>query len=357
MILSSAGLFQFEAVPDNQPFEQDKPSVQWKQLIINGLWFFLFSPFYLLFWSLRPKQPEELVQTFAFVSFNLIIFAVLAGCLLYFGIQIQLFFSMPIILIAQTILMAFILIKPFIKQTGLSLLMLTMPYPFLYQVTPIFPDGQIISAFGITSWWAFCAFVPFWLSYRHLILFQSMEQALTPIRKLIRLPAFFMFIWMLISSVLSITQTKNTFSETELEKLLSENKSVFVSIYESPCITCLLNQFAGQYLYPTNTLLTQDKLIFRQINQKTSLGQAFLKKYNIQSGISFYMLYGPNQKYGLRIENHYLQPEEWFDYLKLVGGLPTVKKIEITDAPLEETFVDTLKIQELILELKQKEKK
>lgn len=356
-VLSSFGLFQFEAIPDHQPFVMDTPDVQWSALILKGVWFFLFSPFYLLFWSLRPKQKEELVHVFAFVSLNLIGFAVLAGYVLYAGVPVLSFFPMPVVLLAQTVLMTFILIKPFIKMKGLTLLMLAMPYPFLYHVSLIFPAGQVLSAFGIAFWWAFCAFVPFWLTYRHVVLFQSMAMALTPIRKLIRLPAVLMFAWMVFASVLSITQTNNIFSESALEEALKAEQSVFVSVYNAPCLTCAVNQIVGKYMYPTNKLFMQNKIKFMQINQNTALGQAFLKKYNIKPGVSFYMLYGPIQKYGLRIENNYIQPEKWIEYLQAVGQIPNNEEIEIKDPPIEDTPIDPEKVKALIIELSQEENK
>lgn len=354
-LLSELGIYSIEAQPDNHPFEAELSAPKWGDWILGGIWFFLFSPFYLLFWSLRPQKQTELTQTFAFVSFNLILFAGITCALLFYGVQVQSFFAHPLILTIQCILLLYLLVKPFISLRGLTLLMLLMPYPFLYAVSARFPQGEFLSAFLLSLWWAFCAFTPFWLTYRHIKLFQSFGEALQPVRKIIRLPLVLMTIYMIIATLLSFFPLQNSFSEQELKTALAENKSVFITLDNPPCLSCALNRLTTHSLYPTDTLIRQDKLIVMNLNQHSSQAKDVLKKWNINTAESFFLLFGPNKPYGLQLNAHYIQPEEWFELLEAVGTISPEPATQITDPPADDVTINPEKIKELLLELKKEQ--
>lgn len=356
-LLSELGIYSIEAQPDNLPFEAELSAPKWGDWILCGIWFFLFSPFYLLFWSLRPQKQTELTQTFAFVSFNLILFTGIACALLFYGVQVQSFFAHPLILTIQCVLLLYLLIKPFISLRGLTLLMLLMPYPFLYTVSARFPHGEFLSAFLLSLWWAFCAFTPFWLTYRHITLFQSFGSALQPVRKIIRLPLVLMTCYTLVATMLAFFPMHNSFSEQEFKTALAENKSVFITLDNPPCPSCALNRLTTHLLYPTNTLIQQGNLIMMNLNQQSSQAKDFLKKLNINTAESFFLLYGPNKPYGLQLNAHYIQPEEWLNLLETVGAISPEPAIQITDTPTDDVTVNPEKIKELLLELKKEQRK
>ncbi len=344
-ILTSAGWYDLNIVPDNEPFTFDTPYFQLSNARWYGFYFLFFSPFYLLFWSMRPKNRAELSQTFYFVLVNMALFVIIWGCFLYFAVPVYRFFDLPIVLIAQCLLISYLLIKPFITQKQVLFLMLFLPYPFLYNITAKYTGGKFFDSFGTTFWWGFCAMLPFALTRAQPIIFQSLANAPKPVRKIIRLPLLILFVWTLFNAVLSLTQTENTYTEKALTQALAENKTVFLSVYRTPCPTCALNQYAGKHFQPTNAYVENNLMVFMQLNQNTPEGQAFLNKYNTPEGQSFNILYGPKQKYGVRIENKYIQPEDWIDYIGSVGGLPEPEKIFIDELNQEPVEIDYEKIE------------
>ena len=84
------------------------------------------------------------------------------------------------------------------------------------------------------------------------------------------------------------------------------------------------------------------------LNQDTLEGKSFLQKYRIQKGVSFGLLFGPQQTYGLRIENNYIHPQEWINYFDKVGLLPHETTVFIEDIPTEDIPIDEGKLKEFI---------
>lgn len=336
-LITSLGSFELEAVPENHPFIFDTPVFEGKRTLWYGFYFFFFSPLYLLFWSLRPKDNLELKRIFYFVTFNIIVFMLILGGLLYWNVPFESFFQTPAVLLLQTGLVFYLLCRPFIRRVGhISVLLFLMPYPFLYQLGYIFSTKSFFYTTALVAWWGFCAWLPYFFTFRHAILFQSFKNAERPIRQIIRLPLFIMFCWMSFAFVLSVFQSDHHFSEKELIKMVRNNQSVLVFVYRPPCISCTLNQVALQYLEPTSSLLQTGKLSFMTLNQQTPAGEEFLNKYRIQKGESFYLLFTPKQKYGERLQNHYIQPEEWTSYLSEAGIIETEKTLTFS----YDTFVE-----------------
>ncbi len=333
-LLTSMGWYNYDVVPDSEPFVLEKSRQYDNNYILQGWLFLFFSPFYLLFWSIRPQNKQELSRVFITILSVTCVFVLLMGTIRYYEIPISTFFNQPLILLLQTILIFLLLMKPFIPSKWLGILLLIMPYPFLYNAGVGMVKGNLGLAYGVAVWWGICALLPFILTRTQPIVFQMMNNAEKPIQKIIRLPLIIMFIWMILNTVLSLNYIENDYSEEKLTAALNENKTVFLSVYQSPCISCVANDFAGKYFYPTNFLTQDKKLLYMRLNQSTQAGKEFLSKYNILSGQSFNILYGPDQKYGKRIRNAYIRPEEWFKYLDAVGGLLKEKK-EKTE-PLKE---------------------
>ncbi len=346
-ILTSLGRFMFESVPDNQPFVIDEPIVSMWHFLFYGFYIFLFSPLYLMFWSLRPQNNEQLKQAYSFVVLNVIGFVVVWSILIYFHIPVYRLFYSKWIVLAQTMLVAYLVFKPFIKPLWIPLLLFCLPYPFLYTATIQMSGGQI-SSLLLVFWWGVCLLMPFILTHKHLIVFQSMSQALKPIQKIIRLPLLLMLIWMIISSIVSFLPTKNTFDEKMLQQALNKGEGVYISVYKQPCPICYINDYALKHFYPTDTYVAQKKVHVMMLNQDTLEGKSFLQKYRIQKGVSFGLLFGPQQTYGLRIENNYIHPQEWINYFDKVGLLPHETTVFIEDIPTEDIPIDEGKLKEFI---------
>ena len=346
-ILTSLGRFVFKAIPDNQPFVIDEPSISLWHFVFYGFWVFLFSPLYLMFWSLRPQNHEQLKQAYYFALLTVIGFVVLWSSLIYFDVAVHRLFYSKWVIFAQTILVLFLLIKPFIKPLWILILMFCVPYPFLYTASMQLPPKEISSVL-IVFWWGICLIFPFVMTHKHLILFQSMALAMKPIHKIIRLPFLLMFVWMSFSLVLSFMTPNNTFDEKLLQNALKKGEGVYVSVYTSPCPICVVNEYALTHFYPTDTYVKQQKLRIMTLNQNSVEGKDFLKKYRIQSGVSFGLLFGPKQTYGLRIENAYIHPQEWINYFDEVGLLPQEKAIFTEEILQEDVQIDENKLKEMI---------
>ena len=67
------------------------------------------------------------------------------------------------------------------------------------------------------------------------------------------------------------------------------------------------------------------------------------------------MLFGPNKPYGLQLNAHYIQPEEWFELLEAVGTISPEPATQITDPPADDVTINPEKIKELLLELKKEQ--
>ncbi len=333
-LLTSIGWYAYDVVPDNKPFTFDKPKQEGNNWFSLGWYFLFFSPFYLLFWSIRPKDQQALSHIVRIAAFSSLIFALLMGMVRYYEIPMYVFFNQPIVLLSQTILIFILIMKPYISVKWIPILLFIMPYPFLYEAGIGYAGGNWLRSYGVSFWWGFCGILPFVLTRCQPIIYQVMTNAQKPIQKIIRLPLSIMFAWMMFNTLLSVVYTRNDYNEEILTQAINENKNVFISVYQSPCLLCALNDYAGKHIYPTDLLQQDNRLIFMRLNQQTPEGQSFLQQYNVLPGQSFNILYGPAQKYGIRIENKYIRPEEWFEYLDMVGGLPKEKKEKVQ--PLKE---------------------
>lgn len=320
-LLTPDNWYETTILPDKKPFETMPLTFIWFDALLSGFMLIFFSVFYLLFWSIRPQNHQELKQIIKIVKKICVFIALIFGILLYANVPMENIMLHPILLIVQVGTLLYLLWRPFIKVKKVFVFLFLMPYPYLYEYFLTFPRYSVM-AFVLSAWWGFCCVLPFLLLQKCPQFFQALEQAQKPLNKLIRLPLIILLGWTSLLLYLTLFPPQNNFTESALKAALQENKSVFVSVQKNPCITCMANQLSAKYFYPTEAFVQNENLLLMTAYQTNCVGKKLSQRYNnTTNGISFNILYSPTYPSGIYIPNTYLETVDWEKYLIQIGLL------------------------------------
>lgn len=328
IIVSSFGTFETDLPVREIPFVTEENTYDFSFIFFSGFLFLFFSAFYLVFWSLRPHNTKQLTDQIRLIIYHAFLFPFLIALCLYIDIPIGQFLIRPEILVMQGILLIILLIRPYISLYFLPFFLIGMPYLFLGDYFLSVSPFQL-KVFGIALWWSCCAAAPFYLTRKALTLFQSLSTARYPVCLLIRFPLIISLGWLFL--IFTVPNFSVPFSQSALTKALQEDKTVFVAVENGPCLTCRLNFITLRFIEFSRSFFNQEKLILMSVSQNSKAGQKLLKKYGFKPTASFYLLYGPTGKSGIRIPNKYLQPEEWENYFNQVGLKQIPVRYSISD--------------------------
>lgn len=315
-LVSSQGTFETNLYPRFLPFILADRPADYPPALTSGLLLLFFSGFYLLFWSVRLVHREEFNKIWRQVYRYAFAFPFLIAGLLFFGVPIGLFFSHPIVLALQAILLIGLLIKPYISVRFLPVLLPMMPYLFLTDYFLSIPPFQW-GVFGIALVWSLCCAAPFYFTRRLPMLFQSFSTAQRPIRLIIRLPLIISLIG--IGCIFFLPDVAVPYSKEALQAALDENKSVYVTVENNTCLTCRINHLSVRFTDPARFYRQRGDFILMRVSQQSSEGKALLKNYGLSSSASFGLLFGPNDKNGYFMKNKYLKSSEWKAFFEQVG--------------------------------------
>ena len=319
-LLTPDNWYETTIFPDKKPFETIPPMFSWFNALLSGFILLFFSVFYLLFWSIRPQNHQELKKIIKIIKQLGVLVALVLGILLYANVPLGNIMLHPILLIVQLGILLYLLWHPFVQIKKAFVFLLLIPYPYLYEYFLTFPRYSIM-AFVLSAWWGFCCILPFLLLQKCPQFFQALEQAQKPLNKLIRLPLIILLGWTSLLLYLTLFPPQNNFTESALKTALQDNKSVFVSVQKNPCITCMANQLSAKYLYPTESFVQNENLLLMTAYQTNSIGKNLSHYYNTINGISFNILYSPTYPNGIYIPNTYLEIADWKKYLVQIGLL------------------------------------
>lgn len=317
-LLSSLGWFETTIKADDKPFVQDLVFFSWKTGFKNIFLFLFFSPFYLMFWSLRVKNKDDLILKIKRIKFIAFVFIVVLSVILYCQIPVVSFLKSVPVLCLQILLLIYLIYTPLVSINRLPLYLLIMPYPFLYDTILTFPKNQISAVLWSTLWVGSCL-LPFTALKNVPQFFNALETAQKPILKIMRLPLFILLFWISGLLFVSFYSPVSSYTEKQFDEAIQSGKNVFVTVENKACLTCVLNQVSTLWFDPIRTLVQEDKMVLMSVKQDSPEGRLFLQKYDIPQGVSFYLLASPNRTEGMRIENHYLQTEDWYHYLSEIG--------------------------------------
>lgn len=315
-IFSSLGVFEINLPVEEGPFLVKESSMGLSGIFVSGGVFFFFSVFYLLFWAIRPADQNALTRQLRSVLPVAFLFPFLLALCLFFGVPLGAFYSHPAVLGIQAILLAGLMIKPYISARFWLVLLPMLPYLFLtdffFSVLP-----YCFKVFLVGLWWSICCAAPFFLMRRLPQLFQSFAPAACPAGIYIRLPIGIM----LLSIILMFVLPQNTvpFSNGALEAALAQNKAVLVTLENGLNLITRLNNSNIPVVSPVSYFKEKGDLILMSVSQHSKEGKSLLNRSHINSGAPFYLLLGPKGKNGIYIENRYFQREDWADYLKQAG--------------------------------------
>ena len=128
-----------------------------------------------------------------------------------------------------------------------------------------------------------------------------------------------MLCWILGLLIVSFYTPVKSYTEKDFQEAIQADKSIFISVENKACLNCFFNQISASFVEPVASFVRDDKLVLLSVKQDSPEGRAFLQKYDIPQGVSFNLLITPIRMEGIRIENNYLQSEDWYKYLIETG--------------------------------------
>jgi len=143
---------------------------------------------------------------------------------------------------------------------------------------------------------------------------------------IIRLPQIILLLWIITTFIGQFAFQENKIKD--FEKYRNENKTIFVSIENSPCLHCLINKSILYHISKINNNLSDKDIKIITLKTNTKSGQDFLKKQKLDTKTNG-LLYGNELPYPLIIDKY--QPyENWQKYFNKVSTT-----INITDSYFE----------------------
>ncbi len=316
IVVSSLGTFEINLYPRKLPFLFVNQPFEYPSFFGGGLLFLFFSAFYLLFWSIRPDNQATLDKIGKKVYRWAFIFPFVIALCLFFGLPIGRILNHPIVLFFQIVLLIGLLIKPYINERLLPILLALMPYLFLSDYFLSVPSFRF-SVFRVAAGWSVCCILPFWFTRRLPNLFRSFSTAHRPIRLLIRLPLIISLAG--VGLTLFLPDVAAPYSKEALQAALNENQAVYVTVENNACFTCRLNHFYARFFELPGYFYHRGNLKLMRVSQQSKSGKELLANYGLSPTGSFGLLFGPDNKNGLFIQNKYLQTNEWKEIFEQVG--------------------------------------
>ena len=319
-LLSSQGAFDLKLPVQEGYFVPFKPDFSYLSILMAGVSLFFFSPILIVFLMLKntKKELKQQVKQIKYTLFgSAFLFAVAVYCFAGFK---NLFEVSTLTWFISFIVLSYMLFKPKVKLRWYILFFLVWPKPYLLETLYGLEERSFV-IFGVFGLWAFLCYMPFKI-------FQNTPKFFKEIKKvkqypyLIRIPQTVMLIWLLAVGVGNLVFENKSIQD--FSKLQSENKTIFVSVENGYCLSCLMNKMKLSYIQKTTNLILKDNLEILTIDTSSKEGKSFLKENHFLTS-SYGLLYGEKLPYPILIWGS-VDLEEWQKHLSEVTDTSDVNK-------------------------------
>ena len=319
-LISSLGAFDLKLPVSTGGYTPFKPQMSYISLFIGGVGLLFFSPLLLVFLMLKDTK-KALKHQVKVIKYTLFMGAFLLALCVYFFDGFKMFFEVPKTLwLIPFALLVYLFIKPKITMKEALFFVLVWPKPYLLDVLYSVESHSylIFVVFGV---WAFICYLPFKMC-------QNIPQFFKEIKKvkqypyLIRIPQAVMLVWLI------VVGAGHFFFESkkiqDFDNLIAQNKTVFISVENGYCLSCLFNKIKLAYIQKTTDLILNNNLEIITLDTKSQEGHTFLMKNHLDS-FSYGLLYGQKVPYPVLIWGS-VALEEWQKYLDEVTDISNMNK-------------------------------
>ncbi len=319
-LLSSQGAFDLKLPVQEGYFVPFKPEFSYWSVLTAGLSLFFFSPILIVFLMLKNTK-KELKQQVKQIKYTLF------GCAFLLAMGVYCFDGFKNLFEVSTLswfisfaILSYMLFKPKVKMSWYVFLFLVWPKPYLLETLYGIEERTFV-VFIVFVLWAFLCYVPFKI-------FQNTPKFFKEIKKvkqypcLIRIPQIVMLIWLLAVGVGNLVFENKSIQD--FSKLQSENKTIFVSVENGYCLSCLMNKIKLLYIQKTTNLILKNNLEILTIDTFSKEGKAFLKDNHFLTS-SYGLLYGEKLPYPVLVWGS-VDLEEWQKHLSEVTDTADVNK-------------------------------
>ena len=319
-LLSSQGAFDLKLPVQEGYFVPFKPDLSYWSVLTAGFGLFFFSPILIVFLMLKNTK-KELKQQVEKIKYTLFVCAFLlaAGVYCFDGFK-NLFEVLKLSWFIPFALLSYMLFKPKVKMVWYIFFFLVWPKPYLLETLYGIEERSFV-VFVVFGLWAFLCYMPFKI-------FQNTPKFFKEIKKvkqypyLIRIPQVVMLIWLLVVGVGNLVFENKSIQD--FSKLQSGNKTIFVSVENGYCFSCLMNKIKLLYIQKTTNLILKNNLEILTVDTFSKEGKAFLKENHFLTS-SFGLLYGEKLPYPVLIWGS-VDLEEWQKHLSEVTDTSDVNK-------------------------------
>ena len=319
-LLTSLGAFDLKLQVQEGVFVPFKPEFSYLSVLTAGMGLFFFSPIFVVFLMLNGTK-KALKQQVKQIKYILFAGAFLFVVGVYFFDGFKNLFEVPKWMWLVSLgAVCYLLFKPVVKMRWFVLFFLLWPKPYLLE-TLYGVEEKSLSIFVVFGIWVFLCYLPFKI-------FQNVPKFFKEIKKvkqypyLIRIPQVVMLMWLVTVGIGQFVFENKSISD--LSNLQSENKTIFVSVENGYCLSCLMNKMKLSYIQKTTNLILKDNLEILTVDTSSKEGRAFLKKNHLLSS-SYGLLYGERLPYPLFIWGG-VDLEEWQKHLSEVTDTSDVNK-------------------------------
>ena len=319
-LLSSQGAFDLKLPVQEGYFVPFKPDLSYWSVLTAGFGLFFFSPILIVFLMLKNTK-KELKQQVEKIKYTLFVceFLLAAGVYCFDGFK-NLFEVLKLSWFIPFALLSYMLFKPKVKMVWYIFFFLVWPKPYLLETLYGIEERSFV-VFVVFGLWAFLCYMPFKI-------FQNTPKFFKEIKKvkqypyLIRIPQVVMLIWLLVVGVGNLVFENKSIQD--FSKLQSGNKTIFVSVENGYCFSCLMNKIKLLYIQKTTNLILKNNLEILTVDTFSKEGKAFLKENHFLTS-SFGLLYGEKLPYPVLIWGS-VDLEEWQKHLSEVTDTSDVNK-------------------------------
>lgn len=328
-LISSLGIFEVELAAQKSMYIFVGSDFDFSSVVWAGIWLFFLSPLFYLFLSL-PNEKELLLKEIKRIFKIFFVIILTLGVLFYFNPSLIDFFEIHgILILISGMTLAYLLVKPKFDLTVAAVLFFLMPKPYLLDLVQGYAqkDISILINFLISF---LIAFSPFYLFRKVPRLFEEIKK-LKKYPIFIRLPQCVLIVWLLTSLVgtcYNPTQTND-----DINRLKQNKQTVFVSLENGLCFTCLLNKLTFSYYLNHMAGSEREHIYFKTLSLSSASGRAFVDEYKLTIK-SQGVLFGPKQAYGERVYS-FVPFEGWYPLFKKV--MP-IEKEKIPDIIHKEPY-------------------
>ncbi len=319
-LLSSQGAFDLNLPVVNGVYVPLKPEISYLSILIAGLGLFFLSPIMLVFLTLKDtkKALKKQIIQIRFVLFGCAFLFAVCG---YFFDGFKILFEVPKMLwIIPFALLVYLLIKPKIKMKWAVFIFLLWPKPYLLDVLYAL-DTKSVLIFAIFFVWAFLCYLPFKICQNTPKFFKEIKKV-KQYPYLLRIPQVVMLCWLIVVGFGEIFFEGK--SVQDFSHLKKQNKTIFVSVENGYCLSCLLNKVKLAYIQKTTDLILKNNLEILTLDTSSKEGKSFLRENHFEA-FSYGLLYGEKVPYPIFLFGS-VELEEWQKHLSEITDTSDINK-------------------------------